>query len=100
FAQSVQRLTAADLANMGIQVVSFTIREVVDPSGYLQALGRPQLAEVKKNAEVGEAAADRDAKVATARATREATVQSSKAHEEAELARVSAEVEVATAEAN
>jgi len=89
FAQSVQRLTAADLANMGIQVVSFTIREVVDPSGYLQALGRPQLAEVKKNAEVGEA-----------RATRESTVLSSKAHEEAELARVSAEVEVATAEAN
>ncbi|MDP6358333.1 MAG: flotillin family protein, partial [Planctomycetota bacterium] len=46
FAQAVQRLTAADLANMGIQVVSFTIREVQDPSGYLKALGRPQLAQV------------------------------------------------------
>jgi len=43
FAQSVQRLTADDLANMGIQVVSFTIREIRDPSGYLKALGRPQL---------------------------------------------------------
>lgn len=39
FAQTVQRLTAEDLANMGIQVVSFTIREVQDPSGYMQALG-------------------------------------------------------------
>jgi len=55
FAQHVQRLTAADLANMGVEVVSFTVREVRDPSGFLQAIGRPQLAQVKKEAELGEA---------------------------------------------
>lgn len=99
FAQSVQRLTAADLANMGIQVVSFTIREVKDPSGYLQALGRPQLAHVKKNAEVGEALAARDAAVGTADAQRQATVSSSKAREEGHLAKLSAETRIAEAEA-
>ncbi|HVJ22096.1 MAG TPA: flotillin family protein, partial [Polyangiaceae bacterium] len=72
FAQTVQKLTAEDLANMGIQVVSFTIREVQDPSGYLTALGRPKLAEVQKDAVVGEANAERDASMGRAVASREA----------------------------
>ena len=98
FAQSVQRLTAADLDNMGIQVVSFTIREVLDPSGYLQALGRPQLAEVNKNAILGEAHARRDADIGTAEATRLSTVDACQAREQSEMA----EIEVAKhiAEAN
>jgi flotillin len=98
FAQTVQRLTAEDLANMGIQVVSFTIREVQDPNGYLQALGRPQLAEVQKNALVGEANAQRDASVGQATAEREASVTRAKAQQDARLAQVSAEVEVARSE--
>lgn len=60
FAQTVQRLTAEDLANMGIQVISFTIREIQDPKVYLQAIGRPKMAEVQKNAVLGEANANRD----------------------------------------
>lgn len=95
FAQTVQRLTAADLAHMGIEVVSFTIREVQDPSGYLQALGRPQLAEVQKNAVLGEAFAERDATLGRAAAEREAKVSASAAHREAELARLEAEQKIA-----
>ncbi|MCB9745114.1 MAG: hypothetical protein H6740_21170, partial [Alphaproteobacteria bacterium] len=91
FAQSVQRLTAADLANMGIQVVSFTIRQVRDPSGYLKALGRPYLAEVEKNAVLGEAEAARDATAGKAEADQVATVKSARAREAAELARLTAE---------
>lgn len=98
FAQTVQRLTAEDLANMGIQVVSFTIREVQDPNGYLQALGRPQLAEVQKNALVGEANARRDASVGEASAEREASVTRSQAQQAARLAQVAAELEVARSE--
>jgi flotillin len=99
FAQTVQRLTAEDLANMGIQVVSFTIREVQDPSGYMQALGRPKLAEVQKDAAVGEANATRDAQIGRAHAEREAAVTGASARKDAELAQLSAEIAVLDAKA-
>jgi flotillin len=99
FAEQVQRLTAADLANMGIQVVSFTIREVRDPSGFLQALGRPQLAEVQKNAELGEALAAKESTMGRAGAEREAKVSSAAAQREAKLAQIASEVAVADATA-
>lgn len=95
FAQTVQRLTAEDLANMGIQVISFTIREIQDPQGYLRAIGRPKMADVQKNAVVGEAVASRDATMGKATAEREATITSSKADEDARLARLSADVAIA-----
>jgi flotillin len=100
FAQTVQRLTAEDLANMGIQVVSFTIREVQDPSGYMQALGRPKLAEVQKDAAVGEANAERDAAMGRATANREAAVTSAAARKESELAELAAEIAVLDAKAD
>lgn len=98
FAQAVQRLTAEDLANMGIQVISFTIREIKDPKGYLQAIGRPKMAEVQKNAVLGESNANRDSTMGKSLAEREATVTSSKAQEEAQLARISAELAIAGAD--
>jgi len=100
FAQTVQRLTAEDLANMGVQIVSFTIRQVQDPSGYLKALGRPQLAEVQRDAILGEAGADRDAAKGKAIAEREATVTAAKAREESRLAEIAAELAIAEAQKN
>jgi flotillin len=84
FAQNVQSESAGDFANMGLQIVSFTIKEIQDDQGYLDALGKPRIAEVKKDAIVGQATADR-----------EATIQSSKAHQEAQAARFLAEASVA-----
>lgn len=97
FAQAVQRLTAEDLANMGIQVISFTIREIKDPQGYLQAIGRPKMAEVQKNAVLGEASANRDSTMGRSLAEREATITSSKAQEDSQLARIKADLSVAEA---
>ena len=97
FAQRVQHLTAEDLGNMGIQVVSFTIREVKDPSNYIKALERPQQAEVEKNAVLGEARANRDAAIGRATAERESTVTASVAQKESQLARLQAETAVAEA---
>jgi len=97
FAQRVQHLTAEDLGSMGIQVVSFTIREVKDPSNYIKALERPQQAEVEKNAVLGEANAHRDAAIGRASAEREATITSSIAQKESQLARLQAETAVAEA---
>jgi flotillin len=100
FAQAVQRLTAEDLANMGIQVVSFTIREIRDPQGYIEAIKRPKMAEVQKNAVLGEADAGRDSTMGKALAEREATVTASKANQEAQMAKIAADLAVAESEKN
>lgn len=68
FAQSVQEVAAADMANMGLGIVSFTIRDIRDDQGYLDALGQARTAEVKRDAEIGKALAERDARIKAAEA--------------------------------
>lgn len=53
-----------DLGGMGLDIVSLTIRQIADKQGYLEALGRPRTAEVKRDAVRGEAEAEREAKAA------------------------------------
>jgi len=89
FAQNVQSESATDFANMGLQIVSFTIKEVQDDQGYLDALGKPKIAEVKKEAIVGQSIADR-----------EATIQSSKNIQAGQEARFLAETAVAESKRN
>src|ERR1043166_3665183 len=50
FAQKVQEVAATDLANMGLMIVSFTIRDIKDTQGYLDAIGKPRIAQVKRDA--------------------------------------------------
>ncbi len=71
FAQQVQETAAMDLKKMGLQIVAFTIKDVRDPHGYLEALGRPRIAAVKREAEIAEAQAFRDARVQKAIADEE-----------------------------
>lgn len=71
FAQEVQGVAAKDLKKMGMQIVSFTIKDVRDKQGYLEALGRPRIAAVKRDADVAEAEAVRDARIQKARAEEE-----------------------------
>jgi flotillin len=54
FAQSVQEVSASDLANMGLGIDTFVIKDVRDNEGYLEALGRPRVAEVKRDATIAE----------------------------------------------
>ncbi len=68
FAQRVQEVAAGDLANMGLTIVSFTIRDIRDERGYLDALGKARTAEVKRDAAIGEANAERDARIQAAKA--------------------------------
>lgn len=68
FAQEVQGVAAKDLKKMGLQIVSFTIKDVKDKHGYLEALGKPRIAAVKRDAEIAEAQAIRDARVQKAQA--------------------------------
>jgi flotillin len=57
---AVRDLAGADLDTMGLRIVSLTVRNVADKQGYLEALGRPRTAQVKRDAIRGEAEAERD----------------------------------------
>lgn len=71
FAQEVQGVAAKDLKKMGLQIVSFTIKDLRDKHGYLDALGKPRIAAVKRDAEIAEAEAVRDSRIQKARAEEE-----------------------------
>ena len=68
FAGKVQEVAAGDMANMGLQIVSFTIRDIRDNQGYLDALGKPRTAQVKRDAIIAQAEADRDSTIKSAQA--------------------------------
>ena len=96
FAQKVQEISSGDLANMGLGIDSFTIRDIRDKHGYLDALGRPQIASVKRDAAIAEAVAAKEAAVAQAsaeRETREKQAEAQKLAQEAEARRDAAVAE-------
>ncbi len=98
FAQKVQEISTGDLANMGLGIDSFTIRDIRDKHGYLEALGKPRIAEVKRTAAIAEAIATKEASIAqadAARETRERQAEATRLAEEAEAKR-----DAAVAEAN
>ena len=68
FASKVQEVAAGDMANMGLGIVSFTIRDIRDSQGYLDALGKPRIAQVKRDAQIAQAEADRDAMIKSSQA--------------------------------
>merc|ERR1719230_1921547 len=61
FASLVREVAAPDVGRMGIEILSFTIKDVYDNVTYLQSLGKTQTAAVKRDAEIGVAQANRDA---------------------------------------
>lgn len=70
FASQVQEVAALDLADMGLEIKAFTIRDISDDNGYLQALGKKRISEVKRDAQIAEAEAARETKIKTAEANR------------------------------
>ena len=68
FAEQVRDVAATDMTNMGLEIVSFSIRDIQDEQGYLEALGIRRTAEVKRDAAIGEAQAERDAGIKEAQA--------------------------------
>jgi len=61
FAQLVREIASPDVGRMGIEILSFTIKDVYDNVDYLASLGKTQTAAVKRDAEIGVAQANRDA---------------------------------------
>merc|ERR1712045_96766 len=71
FSDSVFKVASSDLVNMGIMVISYTIKEVSDDVGYLKAIGQARTAEVQRDARVGEAQAKMQSSIAEAKAEME-----------------------------
>src|SRR5260221_6293510 len=69
FASKVQEVAAGDMANMGLSIVSFTIRDIRDGQGYLEALGKPRIAQAKRDAQIAQSEADRDAMIRSSQPT-------------------------------
>ena len=87
FSQEVQRVASQDLAKMGLIIVSFTIKDVRDKNGYLDSLGKPRIAQVK-----------RDADIATAEAEKETRIKRAEAAKDAQRAELERATEIAEAE--
>jgi flotillin len=81
-ASKILGMAGNDLRNMGIDIRSFVIKEIEDAQGYLNALGVKRTEEVKRDARMGKADANRAATIAEAQAAQ----QAEKANAEAEAA--------------
>jgi flotillin len=87
FASKVQELAGGDMNNMGLSIDSFVLSDIRDNSGYLDALGQPRIAAVKRDAIVAQAEADRDA-----------TIRSAQANQAGQEAKYAADTEIALAQ--
>ena len=92
FITEVQGNAARDLAGMGLEIKAFTVKDISDKNGYLEALGREQIAIVKQKADIAEAEARRDTTIRVAEADRKgeearliAATQIAEANKEKEL---------------
>jgi flotillin len=77
---------AEDMNKMGLEVISFTIKEVRDKNEYITNMGKPDVARIKRDADVATAEADRDTAIRRALAQRESAVAKAQADQERVLA--------------
>ena len=87
FADKVIKAVEGELLRMGLGLISFSLKEISDTQGYLEALGKPQIA-----------AAKRDATIAEAETEKEAIIKSSQARKDGEVVRLGAEALIAKAQ--
>src|ERR1700741_1621622 len=85
-ADRMRSTCADDMSKMGLEVVSFTIKEVRDKNEYITNMGRPDIARIRRDAEIAAAEAERDTAIKRAEATRAAAVAKAAADQERVLA--------------
>jgi flotillin len=88
---------AEDMSKMGLEVISFTIKEVRDKNDYITNMGRPDIVRIKRDADVAAAEAERDTAIKRAIAQREAAVAKSLADQERVLAETASQAKQAEA---
>ena len=81
-ADRMRSTCADDMNKMGLEVISFTIKEVRDKNEYITNMGRPDIARIKRDADVATAEAERDTAIKRALALRESAVAKAQADQE------------------
>src|SRR5215472_2412933 len=89
---------ADDMNKMGLEVISFTIKEVRDKNEYITNMGRPDIARIKRDADVAAAEADRDTAIKRALAQRESAVAKAQADQERVAAETASQARQAEAQ--
>jgi len=89
---------ASDMDKMGLEVISFTIKEVRDKNEYITNMGRPDVARIKRDADKATAEAMRDADIAIAEAERDTAIKKAEAKRESAIATTRADQERVLAE--
>ena len=82
----VRSTCAEDLNKMGLEVISFTIREVRDQNDYIANMGKPDIARIKREADIAAAEADRDTAIRRAEAERASAIARAQADQERTIA--------------
>ncbi|MGA3026859.1 MAG: SPFH domain-containing protein [Bryobacteraceae bacterium] len=85
-ADRMRATCADDMSKMGLEVISFTIKEVRDKNDYISNMGRPDIARIKRDADVATAEADRDTAIKRAEAMRASAIAKAQADQERVLA--------------
>src|SRR6185503_6853028 len=86
-----------DPNKMGLEVVSFTIKKVTDETDYINNMGRPDVARIKREADIAQAEAERDTAIKRAQAMRESAVAQAAADQERVIAQTASETKQAEA---
>jgi len=89
---------AEDMNKMGLEVISFTIKEVRDKNDYISNMGRPDIARIKRDADVATAEAERDTAIKRAEALRESAIAKAKSDQERVLAEAVSQAKQAEAQ--
>ncbi|MGE5674280.1 MAG: flotillin family protein [Mycobacterium leprae] len=89
---------AGDISKMGLEVISFTVKEIKDKNEYIVNMGRPDIARIQMAANIAAAEASRDTEIKKAQAMREASVARAQADQETVLAQTTSQAKQAEAE--
>ncbi|HVN75715.1 MAG TPA: SPFH domain-containing protein, partial [Thermoanaerobaculaceae bacterium] len=96
FAERVRKAAETDFERLGLELLSFALKDISDSQGYLQALGARRIAEVKRDAALAQAETERDAAIQAAEYRKEGDV--ARLHAEAELAKATRDFEMQRAD--
>src|SRR5829696_3693536 len=88
---------AEDMSKMGLEVISFTIREVRDENEYILNMGKPDVASIRRTADIATAEAERDTTIRRAQAMREAKISEAVAEQEKVIAEAASQTRQAEA---
>jgi flotillin len=89
---------AEEVSKMGLEVISFTIKEVRDKNEYISNMGRPDVARIKRDAEMATAEAERDTAILRATALRESAVAKAQADQDRVIAETASQTRQAEAQ--